>query len=113
MDARAAPHVASPRAPTAPPEPAAMYYGPSGEDIADLCDAYADSKAEVEDRERRRGDVRWCRRLLAARSRTERQAIADCANLCNESGGYVECFDGFGTAQFPACAPDDLDDEAE
>ena len=90
-----------------------MYYGPSGEDVADLCGAYATSKADIEFRPRRRADARWCRRFLRARSRVERQAIADCANLCNESGGYVECFDAFGTAAFPGCAPGDLDDGSE
>lgn len=112
-DALPAPAVAPAPAPVAPddrPSPPEPYAGPSGEDIEDLCDAYAVSKADIEFRERRGGDVRRCRRLLTRRSRTERQAIADCANLCNESGGYVACFDDFGTPEFPACAPGDLDD---
>lgn len=104
-----------PVAPAAPPRPAVPppYMGPSGEAIDDLCSAYATSKAEVEFRRHRHADVQRCRRFLRARSPAERQAIADCANLCNESGGYVECFDAFGTAQFPACAPGDLDDGSE
>jgi hypothetical protein len=97
--------------PTPAPDPAALGgagLAPTGKDLDRLCGFYASAKkdvAEMLDEKLGSDPVADCKNAMEPRAEKDRQAIADCANVCGDTDGVVDCFEKFGTDEFPACEP--------
>jgi hypothetical protein len=86
---------------------------PDGEDVDRLCNWYSDSLRDQGDEvtETPAETVARCKTSMQQRTPAERTSIADCFNSCGASDGIVRCFEDFGTPSFPACGPDDYEEE--
>jgi hypothetical protein len=105
--------------PTPEPDPAALGgagLAPTGKDLDRLCGFYASAKKDVAamlDEKLDSDPVADCKEAMEPRAENDRQAIADCANVCGDTDGVVDCFEKFGTDEFPACEPQGDDEEDE
>jgi hypothetical protein len=81
-----------------------------GEDTNRMCEWYASALEENPD-DAPENPLEACHAEVDVLSPEERTQISDCMNSCGDSTGVVHCIQDFGTDSFPACAPEEIDED--